>query len=237
MPKLDQEILQLPHVLLATGTAVGFLILTVETFYSGFKMSKLRRGGRSLAALLLALLAAGLSTVLILYIGKYYDKLNETVNNLKPEEGEATRRFAYFVKSSNPGCFTQDLLPQPCILPFTYQDQVYSQCANQGSVKWCSTETDEDNNHVESSWVEGRSTAGWCSEDCPACRTGTGANCRLPFDDYYNKFTYSACTTHDGDDPWCDTANSWGYCIDSCTGGNNIRLIKIFLHINIINIS
>ena len=99
MPKLDQEILQLPHVLLATGTAVGFLILTVETFYSGFKMSKLRRGGRSLAALLLALLAAGLSTVLILYIGDYYDKLNETVNNLKPEEGEATRRFAYFVKA------------------------------------------------------------------------------------------------------------------------------------------
>ena len=67
MPELDPEILQLPHVLLAIGTTVGFLILTIETFYSGFKMSKLRRGGRSLAALLLALLAAGLSTVLILW--------------------------------------------------------------------------------------------------------------------------------------------------------------------------
>ena len=94
-PMLDEELLQFPHIFLAIGTTLGFLILTVETYYPGAEMSKLRRGGKSLAALLLALLAAGLTAVLSMYWGGYLDRTTgvhttfiQTINNLKLHEGE-----------------------------------------------------------------------------------------------------------------------------------------------------
>ena len=87
--------MQFPHIFLAIGTTLGFLILSVETYNPGVKTSKLRRCGKSVAALLLALLAAGLTTVLILYWGGSLDRTTgvyttviQTINNLKLEEGE-----------------------------------------------------------------------------------------------------------------------------------------------------
>ena len=89
--------MQFPHVFLAIGTTLGLLILTGETYYHpGVKMFKLRRGGKSLAVLLLALLAAALTAVLIMYLGGLHEKFTQTVNNLKPDKGERTGRFACF---------------------------------------------------------------------------------------------------------------------------------------------
>ena len=84
--------MQFPHVFLAIGTTLGFLILTVETyFHPGVKTSKLMRCGKSLVVLLLALLAAALTAVLIMYWGGFYTTFTETVNHLKPEEGDGIR--------------------------------------------------------------------------------------------------------------------------------------------------
>ena len=58
------------------------------------------RCGKSLAVLLLALLAAALTAVLIMYWGGFYTTFTETVNHLKPEEGDGIRWFAYFTKYS-----------------------------------------------------------------------------------------------------------------------------------------
>ena len=103
------------------------------------------------------------------------------------------------------------------LLCLVYQDQQYKQCANLAGNMWCSTETDENNNHIESSWVEGCTTTGWYNKHCPACRTQLGNNCVFPRVETWNGFTYSACSTHDGDDPWCYTVGTgWGYCQNSC---------------------
>ena len=67
LPELDPENLQFPHLILAVGAALGFLILAVETACSGVDMPKLKTGCKRLATLLLALLAVALTSVLIMY--------------------------------------------------------------------------------------------------------------------------------------------------------------------------
>ena len=88
LPSMDRETLQFPHVLLAFGATLGFLILNVESLYLSSKISNLKRRSKSLAALLLALLAAGLTIVMVLYWGSVNKEFTEIVNSLTPESDE-----------------------------------------------------------------------------------------------------------------------------------------------------
>ena len=48
------------------------------------------------------------------------------------------------------------------------------------------------------------------------CTTTTGEACVFPFV-YRNRF-FKTCTSSDGDQPWCATADGWGYCSPGCPG-------------------
>ena len=66
------------------------------------------------------------------------------------------------------------------------------------------------------------------SRDCPTCTTIDGPLCEISFK---NGPTKASCTTHDGDDPWCNKIEGgWGYCDDSCFGKYDCN--SIFLTLN-----
>ena len=100
---------------------------------------------------------------------------------------------------------------EPCVFPFLYNNTVQHKCTGEdnGGVLWCSTETDESGEHIPGK-------QGNCKQDCPTCTTTDGPLCEISFK---NGQTKAACSTHDGDDPWCNMIEGdWGYCADSCIG-------------------
>ncbi|XP_073448050.1 uncharacterized protein [Aquarana catesbeiana] len=101
----------------------------------------------------------------------------------------------------------------PCVFPFTYKSQSYSDCTGDGSSDgrlWCATTSNYD---TDQTW-------GYCSCKLIYAVGGTahGEPCVFPFT--YKSKTYSDCTGDDSTEGhlWCattadyDTDKKWGYC-------------------------
>merc|ERR1712110_160395 len=116
----------------------------------------------------------------------------------------------------------------PCVFPFTYGGQEYTQCTYADSpLPWCPTATQADGSVITNSWGDCDVTSSTTS--CQAeslslasCSTPAG-DCVFPF--RHDGVVYQSCTTVDTGISWCSTATttqgdhvvgSEGVCPASC---------------------
>ena len=132
-----------------------------------------------------------------------------------------------------------------CVFPFKFRGVSHMNCTTiDGDKAWCSTKTDENNNHIKGGWgycpanCSAGSGSGYlnhfrpvfltsCSRstDCKAVGPGGSAECVFPFK--FNGVSHSGCTTSGGYKPWCSTktdannnhvsgVDAWGTCDATC---------------------
>merc|ERR1719481_105680 len=98
-----------------------------------------------------------------------------------------------------PGCKTKK--GATCAFPFIHKGKVHTGCTKKGHHSpWCSTKTDQNNNHITGHW-------GDCdlASLCPdiGCETKKGAKCAFPFN--HKGVTHTECTKKGHHSPWCST--------------------------------
>ncbi|XP_078377085.1 uncharacterized protein LOC144660350 [Oculina patagonica] len=100
-----------------------------------------------------------------------------------------------------------------CVFPFVYNSKPVNGCTTEDSPfnYWCAK---TDNYDRDKDW-------GYCLMSCATVPTENGACCVFPF--VYKGISYTNCTTHDSDRPWCAISstfhwdNKYGYCIGFTT--------------------
>merc|ERR1712183_236947 len=116
----------------------------------------------------------------------------------------------------------------PCVFPFTYGGQEYTQCTYADSpLPWCPTATQADGSVITNRWGDcdvSSSTTSCQAESLSltSCSTPAG-DCVFPF--RHDGVVYQSCTTVDTGVSWCSTATttqgdhvagSEGVCPASC---------------------
>ena len=122
-----------------------------------------------------------------------------------------------------------------CAFPFIFKNKVFEKCTDfedPDGKNWCSTKTDQDNNHIS-----GKGNWGYCRDICletigQNCLTTEDSPmkdqpCAFPF--IYKGQKYFECTSVEDPDnrSWCSIKtdenenhvkgkNTWGYCQENC---------------------